>query len=142
MKAGRGEDYLFFAVADTVVKTTGMPDQYLGRTVPHERFTGKSFNCIILLVWGLECCINQHQQQRCAGFKVHLYAKRVILVYHDLSSLCSYIWMIEEGKREKSAHVTCQPEEELVDIVGKVKAADLSDNKGKPNGEKKRTGRE
>ena len=67
VKAGRGEDYWFFAVADAVFKTTGMPHECLGRETPCKRLTEKPFNYDRLHMWGEECFLRQNQQQRGAG---------------------------------------------------------------------------
>ena len=88
VKAGCGEDYWVFAVADASFKTARMPHEYLGGEMPHERLTGKPFNYGRLRVWGSESYVHQHQQQRGTGPKFHPYANRGILVGHDRSSLC------------------------------------------------------
>ncbi|CAM9872319.1 unnamed protein product, partial [Sphacelaria rigidula] len=44
VKAGRGEDYWFFAAANAAFKTAGVPHEYLGGETPCERLTGKPFN--------------------------------------------------------------------------------------------------
>ena len=41
VKAGRGEDYWFFAVVDAAFKTAGMPHEFIGGETPCERLTGK-----------------------------------------------------------------------------------------------------
>ena len=140
VKAGRGEDYWFFAVADAAFKTAGMPHEYLGGETPHERLTGKPFNYDRLRVWGAECYVHQHQQQRGAGSKFHPYAKRGILVGHDRSSLCWYIWLTQEAKLVKSAHVTFHPEGKLLDIVGELEAVELSDDEEEPTDEQNENG--
>ncbi|CAM9741754.1 unnamed protein product [Sphacelaria rigidula] len=76
VKAGRGEDYWLFAVADAAFETAGMPHEYLGGETPCERLTGKSFNYDRLRTWGSECFVHQHKQQRGAAAKFHPYAKR------------------------------------------------------------------
>ncbi|CAM9868982.1 unnamed protein product, partial [Sphacelaria rigidula] len=83
VKAGRGEDYWLFAVADAAFKTLGMPHGYLGGETPCERLTGKYFNYDRLRSWRSECFVRQHKQQRGAAAKFHPYAKRGILVGHD-----------------------------------------------------------
>ena len=37
VKAGRGEDYWYFAVADAAFKTAGMPHEYLGGETPRAK---------------------------------------------------------------------------------------------------------
>ncbi|CAM9581103.1 unnamed protein product [Sphacelaria rigidula] len=90
VKAGRREDYWYFAAADAAFKTTGMPHEYLGDETPCETLTGKLFNYDRLRTWESECFVHQHKQQRPAAAKFHPYAKRGILVGHDRHSLCWY----------------------------------------------------
>lgn len=45
------------------------------------------------------------------------------------------VWLTEEGKLLKSEHATFQLEKGLLDIVGVVKAVDVSDGEDKPTGE-------
>ncbi|CAN0439419.1 unnamed protein product [Discosporangium mesarthrocarpum] len=52
VRSGLGEEFLFFAVADAVFKSSGMPHEYLGGETPSERLTGKPFNYNRLRVWG------------------------------------------------------------------------------------------
>ena len=108
-------------MADAAFKTAAMPHEYLGGETPCERLTRKSFDYDRLRMWGSECFVHQHKQQRGAAAKFHPYAKRGILVGHDRDSLCWYVWLTGENKLVKSAHVVFQPEEELLDIVGELK---------------------
>ncbi|CAN0016909.1 unnamed protein product, partial [Sphacelaria rigidula] len=87
VKAGRGEDYWFFAVEDAAFKTTGMPHEYLGGETPCERLTGKPLNNDRLRTWGSECFVHQHKQQRGAAAKFHPYAKWGILMGQNRHSL-------------------------------------------------------
>lgn len=51
VKAGRGEDYWFFAGAGATLKIAGMSHEYLGGEPPHERLKGKPFNYDRLAYW-------------------------------------------------------------------------------------------
>ena len=44
VKAGRGEDFWYFAVADAAFKTAGVPHEYLGGETPCERLTRNFFD--------------------------------------------------------------------------------------------------
>ena len=128
-------------MADAAFKTAGIPHEYPGGETPHKRLTGKPFNYDRLrVVWGSECYVHQHQQQRGAGSKFRPYAKRGILVGHDRSSLCWYIWLTQEAKLVKSAHVTFHPEGKLLDIVGELEAVELSDDEEEPTDEQNENG--
>ncbi|CAM9753310.1 unnamed protein product, partial [Sphacelaria rigidula] len=82
VKAGRGEDYWFFAVTDAAFKTAEMPHKYLGGETTCERLAGKPFNYDRLRTWGPKCFVHQNTQHRGAAAKFHPYAKRGILVGH------------------------------------------------------------
>ncbi|CAM9753325.1 unnamed protein product [Choristocarpus tenellus] len=97
-KAGLGDEYWFFAITDVAFKTGGMPHEYLGRETPYERLTGKSFNYDRLRTWGSKCYVHQDKQQRGIGSKFHPYAKRGMIMGHDRTSLCWYIWLPREAK--------------------------------------------
>ncbi|CAM9301783.1 unnamed protein product, partial [Sphacelaria rigidula] len=129
VKAGRGEEYWFFTVADAAFKTSGMPHEYLEDETPCERLTGKPFNYDRLRTWGSECFVHQHKQQRSAGAKFHPYAKRGILVGHDRHSLCWYVWLIQESKLVKSSHIKFESEAKILDIMGELKARSSPDSR-------------
>ncbi|CAM9938823.1 unnamed protein product, partial [Choristocarpus tenellus] len=84
---------------------------------PCERLTGKSFNYDRLRTWGSECYVHQDKQQRGAGSKFHPYAKRGIIMGHDHTSLCWYIWLPQEAKLVTSVQVTFEPDKHIMDFV-------------------------
>ena len=108
VKAGRGEDCRFFAVADVAFKTAGILHKYTVGETPCERRTGKPFNDDRLRMWGAKCCVHQKQQQRGAGSKFHLYAKSGIVVRHERPSPCWNVWLMQETELVKSSHNTNQ----------------------------------
>ncbi|CAN0503525.1 unnamed protein product [Discosporangium mesarthrocarpum] len=118
VRSGLGKEHWFFAVADAVFKTGGMPHEFLGGDMPCERLTGKPFNYDRLRIWGAECFVHQHKQVRGAASKFHPYAKRGVLVGHDRTLLCWHVWLPQETKLVTTAHITFHPEGRLLDIVG------------------------
>ncbi|CAM9156388.1 unnamed protein product [Sphacelaria rigidula] len=137
VKVGRGEDYWFFAVADAAYKTAGMPHEYLKGETPCERLTRKPFNYNRLRASKSECFMHQHKQQRGAALKFHPYAKRGTLVWHDRHSLCWYVWRMQKFKLMKSSHITFESEANILDIVGELKAVELSDRERETSEEEK-----
>ena len=139
VKAGRREGYWFFAVANAAFKTAGMPHKYLGGETQCERLTEKQLNYDRLRMWGAECFVHQNQQQRGAGAKFHPYAKHGTVVGHDRLSSCWYVWLMLETKLVKSSHNTFESEAKILDIVGELKAVELSDDEDEPSEEEETT---
>ena len=59
--------------------------------------------------------------------------KRWIVVGHDRLSPCWYVWQMQETKLVKSSHVPFELEAKILDIVGELKAVDLSDKEDEPS---------
>ena len=135
VKAGRGEDYWFFAVADAAFKTAGTAHEYLDGENLSEQLARKPINYDRFRMRGAECFVHQNQQQRGAGSKFHPYAKRGILVGHDRLSPCWYVCLMQETKIVQSSHITFESEAKILDIVGELNAVELSDDEDEPSEE-------
>lgn len=86
-------------------------DEYVGEEMPDDRLTRETYSSDRLHVWGSECSLNW------------------------------YIWLTQKIKIVKTPHVTFQIEVELLDIVGELRAVDLSDDEGRSGRWKRRTRR-